>query len=58
MRALVSCGQCQLSCLGRSDVAKGYAYYIYRGKLHPVQSCRDSKCMARFIPAQQLDALV
>src|SRR5262249_16339212 len=48
----------RLSCLGRSDVAKGYAYYVCRGKLHPVQSCRDSKCAARFIPAQQLDDVV
>jgi site-specific DNA recombinase len=59
LRALVSCGQCHLACLGRCDARRpAYAYYVCRGKAHPTQSCRDSKCPARFIPAAQLDALV
>ena len=57
LRALVSCGVCHLSCMGRST-HPGYAYYTCRGKSHPVISCRDEKCPARFIPAQQLDELV
>ncbi len=57
LRALVSCGVCHLSCMGRST-HPGYAYYTCRGKSHPVISCRDERCPARFIPAQQLDELV
>jgi site-specific DNA recombinase len=57
LRALVSCGVCQCACMARTEVS-GYAYYVCRGKLHPVQSCHDEKCPARFIPAQQLDELV
>ena len=58
LRALVSCGRCQLACTGRSDARHGYAYYTCRGKSHAVVSCRDEKCPARFIPAAQLDELV
>jgi site-specific DNA recombinase len=59
LRALVSCGQCHLACMGRCDARRpAYAYYVCRGKAHPTQSCRDSKCPARFIPAAQLDELV
>ncbi len=36
----------------------GYGYYVCRGKAPAVQSCRDQKCPARFVPAQQLDELV
>ena len=43
--------------MGRST-HPGYAYYTCRGKSHPVISCRDEKCPAHFIPAQQLDELV
>ncbi|MBI4790401.1 MAG: recombinase family protein [Chloroflexi bacterium] len=57
LRALVSCGVCQCSCMARTN-SPGYAYYVCRGKLHAVQSCHDEKCPARFIPAPQLDALV
>jgi site-specific DNA recombinase len=58
LRALVSCGRCQLACTGRSDSRHGYAYYTCRGKGHPIVSCRDEKCPSRFIPAGQLDELV
>jgi site-specific DNA recombinase len=57
LRALVSCGVCHLGCVGRS-VHPGYAYYQCRGKAHPIQSGREQRCPARFIPAAQLDALV
>jgi site-specific DNA recombinase len=57
LRALVSCGVCPLGCVGRC-VHPGYAYYLYRGKAHPIQSGRERRCPARFIPAAQLDALV
>jgi site-specific DNA recombinase len=58
LRALVSCGVCSLACTGRSDSRHKYAYYTCRGKSHPIVSCRDEKCPSRFIPADQLDALV
>lgn len=57
LRALVSCGLCRTACIARSS-DPGYEYYICRAKLHPIHSCRDEKCPARFIPAQQLDELV
>jgi hypothetical protein len=57
LRALVSCGVCHLGCVGRS-VHPGYAYYQCRGKAHPIQSGREQRCPARFIPAAQLDAVV
>jgi site-specific DNA recombinase len=57
LRALVSCGVCRLGCVGRC-VHPGYAYYLCRGKAHPIQSGRERRCPARFIPAAQLDALV
>jgi site-specific DNA recombinase len=57
LRALVSCGVCGLACMARR-LPGGYGYYVCRGKTHAVQSCRDQKCPARFLPAQQLDELV
>jgi site-specific DNA recombinase len=48
---------CGLSCLAcRKD--SGHTYYLCRGKLPAIQSCRDQKCPARYSPAQQLDDLV
>jgi site-specific DNA recombinase len=60
LRALVSCGVCQLCCVGRTchSHRPAYAYYQCRGKTHPVLSSREQKCPARFIPATQLDDLV
>jgi len=60
LRALVSCGLCHLSCVGRWEGAarKGYAYYTCKGKGHALNSGRDEKCQGRFIPVQQLDDLV
>jgi site-specific DNA recombinase len=56
LRAMLSCGQCGLSCNGRSS--KTRAYYFCRGKLGAIQSSRDETCHSRHIPADQLDKLV
>lgn len=57
LRTLVSCGVCRLACTGRT-VNHRHAYYLCSGKTTPTNSHRASRCPARFIPAQQLDALV
>jgi site-specific DNA recombinase len=57
LRALVSCGQCHLACLGRST-NKGHNYYACKGKLSLLQSPRTEHCRSRFIPVGQLDDLV
>ena len=57
LRALVSCGACQSSCLCRT-VHPGYHYYICHGKADPIHSRRDEPCLARYAPAQRLDDLV
>src|SRR5205823_304181 len=56
LRAMLSCGQCGLSCNGRSS--KTHAYYFCRGKLGAIQSCRDQTCHSRHNPSDQLDQLV
>ena len=60
LRGLVSCGQCRLHCTGRERPAteKSYRYYVCMGKQAPAVSRREERCPARFIPADQLDALV
>jgi site-specific DNA recombinase len=58
LRALVSCGACQMACAGRSDPRHDYAYYVCRGKGPPEVSHRQERCPARFIPAHQVDDLV
>jgi site-specific DNA recombinase len=57
LRALVSCGVCNLSCTGR-QVSPGYSYYLCRGRESQVYSHLDHPCPARYIPAKQLDELV
>ncbi len=57
LRALVSCGCCQLGCVGVT-MPKGYAYYRCRGKTSAIQFRREDRCPARQIPARQLDAVV
>ena len=57
LRALVSCGACRLSCTGR-QVAKGYRYYLCRGRTDPLRAAQGQRCTARYIPAAQLDELV
>jgi site-specific DNA recombinase len=57
LRALVSCGICHLACIART-VHGRYHYYLCNGKANPQRSRREDKCLARFIPAEQLDDLV
>ena len=57
LRALVSCGVCALSCVGR-HVQEGYAYYVCRGKNTAIHTHRAQRCQSRLIPAKQLDTLV
>lgn len=56
LRALVSCGHCLLACSGRSS--DHHAYYLCHGKREPLKSRRTARCQSRYLPAQQLDALV
>ena len=57
LRALVSCGRCQLACTARTVNQRNH-YYLCNGKQQLVHSHRDVPCPARYIPAQQLDDLV
>jgi site-specific DNA recombinase len=57
LRGLVSCGQCQLSCMGRT-VPPGYPYYVCRGRTDALRAARGDRCTARFAPARALDELV
>jgi site-specific DNA recombinase len=57
LRALVSCGLCQLSCLARK-VQPDNKYYVCSGKVKAIQRSREERCLSRFIPADQLDDLV
>jgi site-specific DNA recombinase len=57
LRALVSCGVCQLSCTAR-QLHPGYHYYVCRSKTDVVCAHLHHRCPARYIPAHQLDELV
>lgn len=57
LRGLVSCGQCHLSCLGRT-CSPGYSYYVCRGKTDPSHVAKGDRCQARFAPAHALEELV
>ncbi|NTV61961.1 MAG: recombinase family protein [Oscillochloris sp.] len=57
LRALVSCGVCQSSCLARR-LQGGYRYYVCTAKGKPIQTRKAEKCPSRFSPAQPLDDLV
>ncbi len=57
LRAMVSCGLCQLACAGRTTTS-GHAYYTCNGKRPLLQSPRTEKCPSRFLPVEQLDELV
>ena len=57
LRALVSCGVCQLSCLARL-VQPHNKYYVCSGKAKIFQRHREERCPSRFAPADQLDELV
>lgn len=57
LRALVSCGACQLSCTARR-LSPGYDYYVCRSKTDVACTHLHQRCPARYIPAHQLDKLV
>ena len=57
LRALVSCGGCGLACTARATNGRNF-YYLCKGKGHSTFSHRATCCPARYIPADQLDALV
>ena len=57
LRGLVSCGQCQLACTGRT-LSPGYHYYLCRGRTDALRAARGERCTARFAPARALDELV
>jgi site-specific DNA recombinase len=57
LRAMVSCGLCDLACTGRTTDT-GHAYYSCNGKRPLLQSPRTEKCPSRFLPVEQLDELV
>lgn len=58
LRALVSCGKCQLSSTARALNKGKYRYYVCAGKAKAIHSRKLEKCPSRFAPAVQLDELV
>jgi len=58
LRALVSCGSCQLACQARRTLPTGKTYYICTGKSLQVRQRLGCTCPSRFIPAGVLDDLV
>jgi site-specific DNA recombinase len=56
LRALVSCGRCELACGARA--LRNNKYYVCAGKNKQIQTGRDKKCSSRYAPAEQLDELV
>ena len=57
LRALVSCGRCELSCIART-VNRKNKYYVCSGKGKQIHTGREKKCPSRFAPADQLDEVV
>jgi site-specific DNA recombinase len=57
LRGLVSCGQCQLSCFGRT-CSPDYGYYVCCGRSDHLRAAKDERCQARYAPAKQLDELI
>jgi site-specific DNA recombinase len=57
LRALVSCGKCQLACIGRACTT-GHTYYRCQGKRDQLYSAREERCESRLIPVRQLDEMV
>jgi site-specific DNA recombinase len=57
LRGLVSCGQCLLTCAGRSR-GPNYPYYVCQGRTDALRKAQGERCTARYAPAQALDELV
>jgi site-specific DNA recombinase len=58
LRALVSCGHCQLACIGRTLAGTHYSYYICSDKFRKEAALGRRHCPSRFAPAGQLDEMV
>src|SRR5499433_361293 len=61
LRTLVKCGECGLGmvCIRQLSVCKKYEYLYYECKGHSPLTCgRVSKCAARHVRADRLDAVV
>jgi site-specific DNA recombinase len=57
LRALVSCGQGPSACTALTS-SKGHSYYRCWRSTRRLDAPPDSRCQARYSPADQLDALV
>ncbi len=57
LRGRIHCGHCHLQCYGHFR-GPDYYYYLCRGKAPAISSCRDVRCGARYIPAEQVETLV
>jgi site-specific DNA recombinase len=57
LRGLVSCGQCRLTCSGRT-LSPGYHYSFCRGRTDSLPLAQGERCTARYAPARALDELV
>lgn len=58
LRALVSCGHCQLACRGRSQSHSLYSYYVCSSKCEKTWASKHKDCPSRYAPANQLDEVV
>jgi site-specific DNA recombinase len=56
LRALVSCGCCQGTCISAAK-GQGYRYYLCRSKT-VVKHLIEAQCQAPYAPAEQLETLV
>jgi site-specific DNA recombinase len=57
LRGLINCGYCHLTTTARTT-AQGHQYYACRGRSEALRVAEGRACTARYIPAQQLDAVV
>ncbi len=57
LRGLVSCGQCRLTCSGRT-LHPGSHYYFCRGRTDALRRAQGDRCTARYAPARALDEFV
>ena len=57
LRGLINCGYCHLTTTARTT-AQGNQYYACRGRSESLRVAEGRACRARYIPAQQLDAVV
>jgi site-specific DNA recombinase len=57
LRGLVSCGQCELACTGRT-LPPGSHYYVCRGRTDALRAAQGERCTARYAPARPLDDVV